>query len=227
MSTDEHRNSRRIGRLLNVLTGVIATLAVGLVGLLIYNATQPEDFQPITFETVRIQEVTPGGVVKIPQVPGYDAPSVYARDTVPALFDRCSTADYEFSATSDGFWVSQDTSVEYEVPGTPVDVSIETGCVQIRIPFEMPGGMLSDLFLFGESDEVIESRWTIRGSVLPDQAGGVKSYWETEVFTVVLPPSVPSASGDGDGNGPGSGDGSGPGPGTGNGNGTEGTADGS
>jgi len=187
LNDDDAHHTKRMGRFLSALTGVVATVAVGLIAVLVFNIFQPEPFQPLTFETVRIQDVSPTGAITIPQVPGYEAPSVYARDTVNTIFERCSTADYEFSASSDGFWVNQDTSVEYEVPGTPVDVSIETGCVQIRVPFEMPPQMISDLFLFGEPDEITDSRWIIRGTVRPDQAGGEKSYWETEVFTVVLP----------------------------------------
>jgi len=184
-----HPSDLRISRALNALIVLVAISLVVLIGVLIYSVVRPHPFDPITFETVSVQRVEGDGTIVIPQVEGFDAPSVYLGDPVPTFIERCSSADEEFDADASAYFVNQETGIRY--PHTRhLDVVIESGCVQIRVGFDMPTQMIADLQDFGGVLPNPEtSLWYIEGSVTPTQSGGVSADYQTELFTIVNRPT--------------------------------------
>lgn len=163
-----------------------------MIGTFAYAQIKPKLFQPLTFETVRVQFVDEKGVINIPQVEGFEAPSVSLGSSVPLFFERCSTELHPFEAVFNAKFLNRDTGVEY-VHTSNGKATIEPGCVQLRIPFLMPQQMIIDLQQFGESGPIAKhSSWSIIGSVTGERRGSKPSYWQSEVFTVVhTPASLP------------------------------------
>lgn len=189
-----HPSDKRIARALNVLIVLVVLCLIGLLGFTIWGAFRPAEFDPITFETVSVQLVDKDGAIIIPQVDGYEAPSVYLGDPVPTFIQRCSSADEPFDADATAYFVNQDTGIRYTHTEI-LNVMIESGCVQIRVIFDMPQQMVADLQKFGEDFGVTEpfaSVWYIEGTVDPKKSGGVSAPYVTELFTVVhRPTSLP------------------------------------
>lgn len=181
---DEQRRNRWAIRLLASLTALVAAVTVAIIGQSIYTAVTPTNYQPITWKTTAVSRITQDGLVEIPQVDGYEAPSVAVGDTVPVFFDRCSDTETTFEVTADTYFHNIDTGIIYPVSEN-ITADIEPGCIQIRIEVPMTDQMIADIKAFGDQFAPTQSTWTFGGDVNPEPAGALNSSFETTQFWII------------------------------------------
>jgi len=168
------------------LTGIVVASAVALVVSVLAWLITPTPFDPVTFETAKVQTVTSEGVIVIPQVEGFDAPSIEVGDETPLVIERCSDHHEVFSSTNDVWFLNKDTGTRHFI-SEGIKADIEPGCIQIRVDIDMPSQMASDLFAFGDDTAPTITTWNIQGTLTPDRDGGVTTHWESEIFEIVRP----------------------------------------
>jgi hypothetical protein len=183
--------ARRRVNWLNVLA--VALVVVGIVAAtIIVTVGQREEPSPvpppaIDYDAVRIVGTTVGGLVRIPQVPGYEQPSVLVGDDVPLEFSRC--ADFGEAETIDAiaetWWVTEDGDRIPHAP--PVEVEIAAGCTTLRVALAMPNAVaVANVDAFADLDDLPDARlWTLEGLISPVDADYDPSLWVSEPFLIV------------------------------------------
>ena len=169
---------------MKLLTAVVIATGAVLLSLIAYWLLTPAPFQPSTYEIVRVLTVTQQGVVIVPQVAGYDAPSILVSDdAVPLAFTRCSDADEPYEAIARTWWVS---SLGHRVLMEPVTITVPSGCITIRTILDMPGQVKTDATAPGAPAVAPdETRWFLEGEVTPTRTGGQAAHWSSETFLIV------------------------------------------
>lgn len=171
---------------LAALTASMIGMTAILIGVIIYWLASPEPFDPLTFDTVKVQAVEADGTIRIPQVQDVDAPSVYADEPVPLVFSFCSSATDEFTATGNSWFVDATHGTRY-VLNEGIESTIRPTCVSPRLNVEIPAQVRADLldYASGEGPSGTASPWYIEGELTPNQDGGVTATWRSQVFFIV------------------------------------------
>lgn len=182
-SVHEHKNTVRFSMVLLVTMIGIGAMAVVLA---IYWVLRPTPTQPFTFETVRIEDVLEGGLVVIPQVPGFDAPSLYVDDHIPATYPRCSSADREVEAVGNSWMVNASTGDRYTLNAN-IESMIQPGCATPRFHLTMPTQVQLEILntASGANPSGESSAWYIQGQLTPRAAGGRASEYRSETFLII------------------------------------------
>jgi hypothetical protein len=169
---------------MKLLTAVVVGVGAVLLSLVVYWLLTPPAFQPSTYETARVLTVTQQGIVIVPQVAGYDAPSILVSDdAVPLAFTRCSDSDEPHEATARTWWVS---SLGHRVPMEPVTITVPSECITIRTIVDMPEQVKTDATAPGAlAVAPTETRWFLEGEVTPTRTGGQAAHWSSETFLIV------------------------------------------
>lgn len=171
---------------IRILTGGMVALFLVFVGIIIYWLARPEPFDPLTFQTAQVRVVADDGAVIVPQVPGEDAPSIYIDQELPVIFNFCSDAHSEFTATGDSWFVDA-THGERYVLNEDLESTIRPGCVAPRLKIEIPNQVRADLldFASGAGPSGDASPWYIEGELTPNRDGGVTATWRSEIFYII------------------------------------------
>jgi hypothetical protein len=170
-------------RIVGAMSWVMAGLGVAIVALTVFALTRPEEFQPVTYETGKIAVVSGEGVLIVPQVLDYDAPSVMSYAPVPLLMGRCSTHDEEFVATTDVWFQNTETGDKF-FHSEDLTINIDPECTVIRVPLDIPTTLLS--FIESEPNSpIVVSKWFVAGVVEAVRPGSVPVTWQTESFLIV------------------------------------------
>lgn len=178
------KREQRVNVVLKALTLAAVAVGVCMLGVLVWiTFLSSSTYNPITFETVRVVEVLDDGAVRIPQVMGYEAPSINASDqAVPLLVNRCSSATESITATATTDFVVDATGERFRFSGG-TDVAVTPGCVQSRFSLEMPREMLA---LVDNQDGARESdavSFHMEGFL--DIEGGGTATWVSESYLVI------------------------------------------
>lgn len=200
----------RSSRWMNALAVALAAVGVVTVGaiLLLGRVGEAPDIpEPpaIQYDPVRILEVTSSGLVRVPQVDGFDKPSLMVGDDVPLEFSRCADFGDDvdmITALSTTYWVNQDSGDEF-LHADPVEVELSAGCITVRVALGMPNAVaVANVGNFAASADELPTlgTWTITGTLDPvdDEFDAVS--WRTEQFFLVnaVPPRFPPNPGPSD-----------------------------
>ena len=182
--TGEERRERSLGWLLYGLIGltVVSFLAVLVTTIVLW--AQPDDFQPLEYDTVKVVVIDDDGVPTIPQVEGFEAPSVLLSEfSVPFVADQCNTHDEEIEAHGLTWFVSEDTGDRFQFSQSGTNFVIPPGCRQLRFPLGMPRGMINEVDDQGDERGTDHALFFVEGELHID--GGDTAYWVSESFIVI------------------------------------------
>jgi len=170
--------------LLRVLTGLGVLIGVGLIVVMLWVIAQPERFQPLTYQTGRVVVIEPDGTPRVPQVGGYDAPSIVASsDGVPVNMELCSDHDETIHTTAKTWFVSSDTHTRTQFSEEGTEFPVEPGCVTIRFKLEIPREVVNEVDNQTSARSTDSVAFTIEGEVDIDNGG--TAMWRTESFLIV------------------------------------------
>lgn len=171
---------------IRILTGGMVVLFLVFVGIIIYWIARPSQFDPLEFQTAQIRVVAEDGAILVPQVPGEDAPSIYIDQELPIIFNFCSTADSEFRAVGNSWFVDATHNERY-VLNENLESTVRPGCVAPRLNIKIPAQVRADLldFASGAGPSGDTSPWYIEGELTPTRGGGVTATWRSEIFYIV------------------------------------------
>jgi hypothetical protein len=182
----DHGPDRRWQLFVRVLTvGMIALFGV-FVAIIAYWLIRPDPFAPLTFQTVRVIQVNEDGTIIVPQVAGYDAPSIYIDQRLPLSFSFCSSSHETFDAVGNSWIVDATHGTRYELNKNLLS-TIRPGCFSPRVRVELPTDLKVDLegFVGGPSNSPLSSPWYVEGELTPEREGGVTATWQSETFLIV------------------------------------------
>jgi hypothetical protein len=135
----------------------------------------------ISFDTQVIEELLPDGSYAIPQVEGYNKPSVMVGDDVPVRGLHCVAGNREVSAIGSMWWERLDPQGLRVLVDDDVPVVLENGCETFRYSNPMPAVVSAAVNTSGDDAQT----WRITGTVTPISVNGKKVSWETETFLIV------------------------------------------
>lgn len=164
-----------------ILIWVVAIIGLIATGTIAYLSLQEDRFQALEYKEVSVKTVTPGGTVKIPQVPGYEAPSVMVGQSVPLFFRQCSLVDEEFEIIFDTEFIHHATGLIYPVAVQGEGV-VTPGCNQIRVDVPMPDNMVRDIM---SQTQDVGDEWSFDGHVQPTLSSAEVTDFRSERFVVV------------------------------------------
>lgn len=183
-------HDRGVQKLITILIPAVIGAGAVVVLATIWSLTRPAEFQPTSYETGKIAYVDNSGVTAIPQVEGYDAPSVLPTEAVPVLLGRCSTSEDDYDAVASIWFQNVDTQERfYHSSRLPLLVTPE--CTEVRVSFEIPRQLITSIAVFAATEpREDESAWFISAEVKATGPGGGVARWQTETFRIINDPPV-------------------------------------
>jgi len=173
------KNARRLTTFMTVAVAVL-TVAFGTsLVLLVFGGNEPD---LIEWDLQRVEEVTPGGNVRVPRVPGYEKPSVEVGEHVPVRGVRSidPSVTEPIEATSDMWWERvEPAGVRIQVLTDFVATIEDLGDQFLAFENEMPLEVQRRVIADKRETEL----WRIVGNVKPE--GGAVSSFTTEPFIIV------------------------------------------
>ena len=135
----------------------------------------------ISFDTQIVEQVLEDGSYAIPQVEGYEKPSVMAGDDIPVRGLHCVAGSQVVRVIGSMWWESTDPQgtripVDEDVPGI-----LNYGCETFRYSNPMPEAVIDRVNASGDDAQT----WRITGTVTPINVNGKQVSWETETFLIV------------------------------------------
>lgn len=177
-------HDRGIQNLISILIPAVIGAGVVVVAATVWSLTRPAEFQPTTYETGKIASIDKIGVTSIPQVEGYDAPSVVSSEPVPVLLGRCSTHAEDYQAVAN-IWFQNVGTQERFYHSTNLDLTVTPECTEIRVAFEIPRKLITSVVFASTEPQEDESEWFISAEVKATGPGGGVARWQTETFKII------------------------------------------
>lgn len=155
--------------------GVFATVTVWSLWI----RETPVDI--VSFDTQVIEELLDDGSFGIPQVEGYEKPSIMVGEEVPVRGLHCVAGNQEVRVIGSMWWESINPQgfrvlVDEDVPGI-----LNYGCETFRYRNPMPEAVVERVNTSGDAAQA----WRIVGTVTPINVNGKQVSWETEIFLIV------------------------------------------
>lgn len=169
---------RRYNARLRIMTGMLASLIL-LAGYLALTDASPEPFDPFTYDVVWKVTDLEGD---IPELKGWERPSVMASDEIRVTGLRCNAEVEGTPARATVWWDRVDRGDTGRINiADDIEVVIEAGCEPISFELPVPNEIQVDLL----NDPVGAQRWKIVGTSRPVAEGGVAAVWESEPIWIV------------------------------------------
>ena len=158
---------------------MMATVAIFLsVALVIVVRSTLPMFDPLTYSPQTIERITDDGIIIVPNVAGFDPPSIQIDGRVPVRGTLTNSADHRVSVSGSVVWQEeppgQRFTTQANVPGT-----IAEGITQLQFENPVPPEVRKYVLENGPTS------FSINGRVEVLEAGGVDATWETATFMLV------------------------------------------
>jgi hypothetical protein len=182
--TDAEKTDRRLSGVFVILLILTGLSVIAIFATAIWILSDDDTFQPIEYSTVNVVIVETDGTIRIPQVDGFEAPSVLASDrSVPFLMELCNADTQATPGNSITDFVNDETGDRYRFIDDGQRFDVAPGCQQVRFTLEMPRDMLIavDNQTGSRPDDALS--FHMEGSFNLDDGG--TSYWQSESYLVV------------------------------------------
>lgn len=166
----------------HVAWALLVVVCSVFAGVVVWQIAAADPYDPFDYSPLwSVEFVDELGAVRVPQVPGFEAPSVTPDEEVTVRGIRCNQADSGVDAVANVWWERTDgrNTGRVEIADAIV-VQIEDGCTTVSFTVPVDDSIGDDI-----NESGVPQVWKIAGNSTPVAENAVTASWESENIIIV------------------------------------------